>query len=62
MFADLGRALFDAYPGPKALWEDPAATHNGLDWRPALDRWREMLVFALGGREKPGQAHRNRRQ
>jgi uncharacterized protein len=45
VFADLGRALFDAYPGPKRLWVDERATHNGLDWRPGLARWREMIEF-----------------
>jgi pimeloyl-ACP methyl ester carboxylesterase len=45
VFADLGQALFDAYPGPKRLWLDPDATHNGLDWRPGLARWREMVEF-----------------
>ena len=45
-FADLGRALFDAYPGPKRLWVDARAGHNGLDWRPGLQRWREMVEVA----------------
>ena len=49
VFADLGRALFDAYPGPKRLWLEEGATHNTLDWRPGLARWREMIEF-LGGR------------
>jgi len=58
VFADLGAALFDAYPGPKALWVDRPATHNGLDWRPALDRWREMLQFVLGGHDPAAASHR----
>jgi len=45
VFADLGRALFEAYPGPKRLWVEEGATHNGLDWRPGLSRWREMVEF-----------------
>ncbi len=45
VFADLGRALFDAYPGPKRLWVEEGATHNGLDWRRGLERWREMIEF-----------------
>ncbi len=45
VFADLGRALFDAYPGSKRLWVQEGATHNGLDWRPGLARWREMVGF-----------------
>jgi pimeloyl-ACP methyl ester carboxylesterase len=51
VFPDLGQALFDAYPGRKRLWLDAPATHNGLDWRPGLPRWREMIEFlARGGR------------
>lgn len=45
VFADLGRALFEASPGPKRLWIDPAATHNTVDWRPAQPRWREVVRF-----------------
>jgi pimeloyl-ACP methyl ester carboxylesterase len=45
VFADLGRELFEAYPGPKRLWVEEGATHNGLDWRPGLPRWREMVEF-----------------
>jgi len=48
VFADLGRALHDAYPGPKRLWVDEGASHNGVDWNPALPRFGEMLAFALG--------------
>ena len=45
VFPDLGRALYQAYPGPKRLWTDEEATHNGVDWRPALTRWREVVEF-----------------
>jgi fermentation-respiration switch protein FrsA (DUF1100 family) len=45
VFADLGRALFDAYPGRKRLWLEERATHNGLDWRAGLERWREIVEF-----------------
>lgn len=45
-FADLGRALFEAYPGPKRLWVDERAGHNDLDWSPRLARWREMVELA----------------
>jgi pimeloyl-ACP methyl ester carboxylesterase len=48
VFADLGRALFDAYPGPKRLWVEDRATHNGVDWRPGQVRWREMIGLAAG--------------
>jgi hypothetical protein len=47
VFADLGRGLYDAYPGPKRLWLDAPATHNGLDWRPDLPQWREMIEFLV---------------
>jgi pimeloyl-ACP methyl ester carboxylesterase len=47
VFADLCRALHDAQPGPKRLWEDPHAGHNGIRWDPALPRWREMVEFLL---------------
>lgn len=50
VFADLGRALFEAYPGPKRLWVDERAGHNTVDWRPGLARWREMIDFAAGRR------------
>jgi len=48
VFADLGRALFDAYPGQKRLWLDEPATHNGVDWHAGLTRWREMVEFLVG--------------
>jgi uncharacterized protein len=54
-FADLGRALHDAYPGPKWLWVDEGATHNTIPWRPASrfpvepnPRWRDAVQFLLG--------------
>ncbi len=50
VFADLGRALFDAYPGRKRLWVDARAGHNTLDWRPGIARWREMVELVAGGR------------
>jgi pimeloyl-ACP methyl ester carboxylesterase len=50
VFRDLGEALFDAYPGPKRLWLDADATHNGVDWRPALGRWREVVEFLAPGK------------
>jgi pimeloyl-ACP methyl ester carboxylesterase len=45
VFADLGLALFEAYPGPKRLWVEDGATHNAVDWRPGRARWREMIEF-----------------
>lgn len=47
-FADLGRALFEAYPGTKRLWLEPGATHNGLDWRASHPTWREVMAFVAG--------------
>ncbi|MGC3996933.1 MAG: alpha/beta fold hydrolase [Anaeromyxobacter sp.] len=48
VFPDLIQALYEAAPGPKRLWVEPGATHNGLDWRPGQGRWREMIQQALG--------------
>ncbi|HEX9242795.1 MAG TPA: hypothetical protein VF875_10185 [Anaeromyxobacter sp.] len=50
VFADLGRALHDAYPGPKRLWVDERATHNGVGWRPSLGRWGEIVLFLAPSR------------
>lgn len=50
VFADLGVALHDAYAGPKRMWVDPGATHNAVDWRPELARWRELVEFLAGAR------------
>jgi pimeloyl-ACP methyl ester carboxylesterase len=44
-FADLGRALFEAYPGPKRLWEEQGAFHNTLRFRPADPLWTEVWRF-----------------
>jgi len=50
VFADLGRALFDAYPGPKRLWEEAAASHNTLRFRPTDPLWGEVWGFLSGSR------------
>jgi pimeloyl-ACP methyl ester carboxylesterase len=50
VFADLGTALYDAYPGRKGLWLDPGATHNAVDWRPGAARWREIVEFLSAAR------------
>jgi len=47
-FPDLARALFQAYPGPKRLWEEPAATHNTLRYHPGDPHWTEVWRFLLG--------------
>jgi pimeloyl-ACP methyl ester carboxylesterase len=38
------RRLFDAYAGPKKLWEIPGASHDDLANRPAA-WWKELLLF-----------------
>jgi uncharacterized protein len=45
VFADLGRALFEAYPGPKRMWEEQGAFHNTLRFRPADPVWAEIWKF-----------------
>ena len=45
VFADLGRALFESYPGPKRLWEEQAAFHNTLRFRPGDPLWTEVWEF-----------------
>ena len=44
---DLARALFQAYPGPKRLWEEPAASHNTLRYRPEDPLWGEVWKFLM---------------
>jgi hypothetical protein len=45
VFADLGRALFEAYPGPKRMWEEQRASHNTLRFRPGDPLWAEVWKF-----------------
>jgi pimeloyl-ACP methyl ester carboxylesterase len=45
---DLARTLFQAYPGPKRLWEEPGATHNTLGYRPGDPLWVGVTGFLLG--------------
>ena len=47
-FPDLAHALFQAHPGPKRLWEEPAATHNTLRFRPGDPLWADVWRFLLG--------------
>jgi len=47
--AELGRRLHDGYAGPKRLWEQPAARHNGLDYRPGAAWWQEVSAFLIQG-------------
>ncbi len=48
VFSDLGRALFDAYPGTKRLWVEEAAGHNAVPYDPRDRRWGERIAFLLG--------------
>jgi pimeloyl-ACP methyl ester carboxylesterase len=43
--ASEGRRLFAALSGPKRLFEQPEATHNGLDLSPHLPLWEEAVRF-----------------
>jgi pimeloyl-ACP methyl ester carboxylesterase len=45
--AELGRRLLDAYTGPKRLWEQPAAGHNSLNYRPDAPWWKEVSEFII---------------
>jgi uncharacterized protein len=42
--AELGRALFDGYHGPKKLWIEPEAGHNEVH-QPASSVWKEVVEF-----------------
>lgn len=50
VFADLGRALFEGYAGPKRLWVEPGAFHNTLRYDPADPLWGEVWAFFAGPR------------
>jgi hypothetical protein len=50
VFTDLSLGLRDAHGGPHRTWMEPMASHNGLDFNPALPRWSEMAAFAFEGR------------
>jgi pimeloyl-ACP methyl ester carboxylesterase len=39
-----GRRLYEAYAGPKQLWEVPGASHNDLPDEPP-EWWRELISF-----------------
>jgi hypothetical protein len=40
-----GHLLFDALRSPKRLWEQPEATHNGLDLGPGSPWWDEAVAW-----------------
>jgi pimeloyl-ACP methyl ester carboxylesterase len=42
-----GRRLYDALRGPRRLWIQADATHNGLDLGPDGPMWPEMIAFLL---------------
>jgi uncharacterized protein len=50
--AELGRKLFEEYPGRKRLWIQSGAGHNTLDFSPVAPWWREVADF-LTGRAEP---------
>jgi pimeloyl-ACP methyl ester carboxylesterase len=41
------RALFEAFPGTRRLWEEPEATHNTLRYRPGDPVWADVWRFLL---------------
>jgi pimeloyl-ACP methyl ester carboxylesterase len=41
---ELGRKLFDDYPGAKKLWVEPGATHQDVH-RPRAALWAEVIAF-----------------
>lgn len=45
--AEQGRLLFTDYSGRKRLWTEPGATHNGLDFSPAVSWWQDVSDFLL---------------
>jgi pimeloyl-ACP methyl ester carboxylesterase len=47
VFADLGRSLFQAYPGRKRLWIEEGEGHNTIRYDPRDPRWGEMVAFLL---------------
>lgn len=48
VFADLGRALHGAHPGPKRLLVQEGASHNGVRYDVRDPIWRESVSFLLG--------------
>ena len=42
--AKFGRRLYDAYAGPKRLWNFPKSTHNGLMAQPP-EIWKQIIAF-----------------
>lgn len=42
-----GRRLFDDFAGPKRLWIEADANHNGLDYEAANPFWQEVSAFLL---------------
>jgi uncharacterized protein len=47
--AGQGRRLLASLPGPRRIWEQPQATHNGLDLRPEAPWWDEVVAFLATG-------------
>jgi len=47
VFTDLGLGLYEARTGPKRLWIEDGASHNGLRYDPADPKWAEILRFLV---------------
>ncbi|MBM9604909.1 alpha/beta hydrolase [Desulfopila inferna] len=41
----LGRRLYDAYSGPKAIWIQEGRGHNSLNYDPEASWWKEVINF-----------------
>ncbi len=48
-----GRRLYQALRGPRRLWVQEQATHNGVDLEPGLPLWAEAVEFLLGPVARP---------
>jgi hypothetical protein len=43
-----GQRLYDEFAGPKRLWIEAGANHNGLDYEAGNPFWQEASAFLLG--------------
>lgn len=49
----LGKALYDGYPGKKALWVQEHRGHNTLEYAPEAPWWRQVSDFLSGAPDMP---------
>ncbi|MEE4242433.1 MAG: alpha/beta hydrolase [Desulfopila sp.] len=49
----LGRALYEAYSGPKRIWVQEGRGHNTLNFAPDSTWWREVIEFWQRSGETP---------